>query len=201
MELLDVVDENGMPTGEIVPRERAHVEGIRHRTSHVWLVRSRDGKAQILLQKRCEQKDSWPGCYDISSAGHIPAGVDFIPSAIRELREELGVDAAPEELVFCGDRRIRADGEFHGRPFHDRQYSRVFVLWRDQETADFVIQEEEIDSLRWMELEDCLEAVRHNTIPHCIYAEELEMVKAVISCAPGKTPSNPLSHSPAKAPF
>ncbi|MGM9660345.1 MAG: NUDIX domain-containing protein [Faecousia sp.] len=180
MERLDVVDENGIPTGEVVSRETAHAEGIRHRTSHVWLVRSRGGKIQILLQKRCRQKDSWPGCYDISSAGHIPAGVEFVPSAIRELREELGVTAAPEELIFCGNRRICADGEFHGRPFHDRQYSRVFALWRDQEEADFSLQREEIDAVRWMDLEECLEAVKNNAIPHCIYPEELEMVKAAV---------------------
>lgn len=180
LELLDVVDENGMPTGEVVPRETAHAEGIRHRTSHVWLVRSRGGRTQILLQKRCESKDSWPGCYDISSAGHIPAGVDFLPSAIRELREELGVNARPEELILCGNRHICSDSEFHGRPFRDRQYSRVFALWRDLEEAEFVLQKEEIDSVRWMDLEACIEAVKNHTIPHCIYPEELEMVKAAV---------------------
>ena len=75
MEYLDVVDENGNPTGESVPRSRAHAEGIRHRTSHVWLMRIRNGRRQILLQKRSACKDSFPGCYDISSAGHIPAAV------------------------------------------------------------------------------------------------------------------------------
>lgn len=180
MELLDVVDENGVPTGVVVPREKAHAEGIRHRTSHVWLVRRREGSLQILLQKRCQNKDSWPGCYDISSAGHIPAGVDFIPSAIRELREELGVEAAPEELIFCGNRRICADGAFHGRPFRDRQVSRVFALWRDWEEGDFALQKEEIESVLWMELSACMEAVKNNTIPNCIYPEELEMVKAAV---------------------
>lgn len=179
MEVLDIVDENGMPTGALVSREEAHAQGIRHRTSHVWLVRKREGKLEVLLQKRCEAKDSWPGCYDISSAGHIPAGVDFIPSALRELREELGVEAAPEELIFCGNRHIRADGDFHGHPFHDRQYSRVFALWRDPK--EFRLQKEEIDSVRWMELDACLEAVRKNTIAHCIYPEELEMVKAALT--------------------
>ena len=52
---------------------------------------------ELLLQKRSQQKDSYPGCYDISSAGHSPAGVDFIPSALRELKEELGLDARPVE--------------------------------------------------------------------------------------------------------
>jgi len=53
-----------------------------HRTSHVWLLREKQGKIQVLLQKRSETKESLPGCYDISSAGHIPAGMDFVESAI-----------------------------------------------------------------------------------------------------------------------
>lgn len=89
MELFDIVDENGRPTGRVVPREEAHRLGLRHRTSHVWVLRQKNGRLQVLLQKRSETKDSFPGCWDISSAGHIPAGSDFVRSALRELREEL----------------------------------------------------------------------------------------------------------------
>lgn len=39
MEILDIVDENGKPKGKTVEREKAHAEGIMHRTSHVWLLR------------------------------------------------------------------------------------------------------------------------------------------------------------------
>ena len=88
-EMLDIVDENGVPTGRSVPRTVAHAEGLRHRTSHVWIVRRKAGRVQVLLQMRCAAKDSYPGCYDISSAGHIPAGDEFVGSALRELREEL----------------------------------------------------------------------------------------------------------------
>ncbi len=75
MELLDVVDKNGNPTGETVSRDVAHAKGIPHRTSHVWLVRMKDDRLQILLQKRSDNKDSYPSCYYISSAGHIPAWI------------------------------------------------------------------------------------------------------------------------------
>ena len=92
-EMLDIVDENGLPTGQAVPRTVAHAEGLRHRTSHVWIVRKKNGAVQVLLQMRCAAKDSYPGCYDISSAGHIPAGAEFVGSALRELKEELGVQA------------------------------------------------------------------------------------------------------------
>ena len=60
MEILDVVDETGAPTGETVERTEAHREGVRHRTSHVWIARNRNGRIQLLLQKRCMQKDSFP---------------------------------------------------------------------------------------------------------------------------------------------
>ena len=36
-EMLDIVDENGVPTGQSVPRTTAHAEGLRHRTSHTTL--------------------------------------------------------------------------------------------------------------------------------------------------------------------
>ena len=97
MEYFDVVTEDGEPTGETVSRELAHRDGILHRTAHVWLVRE-DGRGghQILLQKRSREKDSYPGLYDTSSAGHIPAGDEPKPSALRELKEELGITAAEE---------------------------------------------------------------------------------------------------------
>ena len=182
MEILDVVDKWGNPTGETVDREKAHEEGIMHRTSHVWLVREKQGKIQILLQKRSETKESFPGCYDISSAGHIPAGMNFAESAIRELQEELGISASEQELIFCGDRTIIWDGCFNGKPFHDRQYSRVFVLWKNIDENELIVQKEEIDSVLWMDLDECIAAVENNKIRHCIYPDELKMVKAACEC-------------------
>lgn len=99
MEMLDIVDEHGNPTGKTVEREKAHEDGKMHRTSHVWLLRKKQGKVQVLLQKRTVTKGSFPGCYDVSSAGHIPAGMEFIESAIRELQEELGM--ARQKASLC----------------------------------------------------------------------------------------------------
>ncbi len=180
MEWLDLVDENGIPTGEVVSRDEAHERGLPHRTSHVWILRMKDGRLQILLQKRSDEKDSFPGCYDISSAGHIPAGDDYIPSAVRELEEELGVRCRPEDLVFCGMRHVRFDREFHGKMFHDRQVTKVFLLWLDRKEEDFVLQKEEISSVKWFDFNECIETVRKNTIPHCIYEEELQMIDTCI---------------------
>lgn len=180
MEYFDIVDENGIPTGETVEREKAHERGIRHRTAHVWIVRKVNGRTQILLQKRCKSKDSFPGCYDISSAGHIPAGADYISSALRELKEELGVSVKEEELKDCGMHRMDVNTEFYGKPFIDRQVSKVYLLHLDWEAEEFKVQEEEIESVIWMDFEECMQAVIHQSIPNCIDIKELEMLKAFL---------------------
>ena len=82
MELLDICDEQGNPTGETVERDIAHRDGILHRTAHVWIVRNKDKGFDILLQKRSMEKESFPGLFDTSSAGHIPAGDDPVTSAL-----------------------------------------------------------------------------------------------------------------------
>ena len=40
-EMLDIVDENGVPTGQSVPRTTAHAEGLRHRTRDVYTRQGR----------------------------------------------------------------------------------------------------------------------------------------------------------------
>lgn len=180
MEILDIVDESGEPTGRTVERTEAHAAGVLHRTSHVWVARRRGDGVELLLQLRSRRKESFPSCYDVSSAGHIPAGDGFVESALRELREELGLDAAPDELVPCGVRRIRRRAEFGGRPFVDNQVSGVYLLWRDVAEEDIRFQRSELDGVRWMSMDDCLTMLRSGEPRNCIDAEELDMLLAVI---------------------
>lgn len=177
MEILDIVDELGNPTGETVEREKAHQLGILHRTAHVWIVREKNHHIQVLLQKRSHNKDSFPDCYDISSAGHIHAGVDFVSSALRELKEELGYQASKDELIDCGIRCFEFCETFHHKFFHDHQVSRIFLLWLDKEAEDFVLQEEEVSEVKWFDFDECYERVVNNSFSHCIYQEELDMIK------------------------
>ena len=176
MELFDVIDSKGNPAGQIVSREKAHAEGIPHRTAHIWIIRKKEGKVQILLQKRSQNKDSFPGCYDTSSAGHIPAGVDFEDSALRELREELGLTADATELTDCGLIRIQSESFFHGAPFKDDQVSKVFYIWKDVEPEAMKLQASEVSGVIWMPLDECRRRVRDNSMPHCILPEELDML-------------------------
>lgn len=178
MEFLDVVDEQGRPTGEVVERTFAHAAGVRHRTAHVWIFRRHKGQLQVLLQKRSADKDSHPGCYDISSAGHIPAGSEVVPSALRELGEELGVAIPAAALHHCGRRSFAWQGCFYGKPFHDVQVSEVFWLALDRQETDFTPQKEEVMAVHWFDAAKALAAVQGGSICSCIYPEELAMATA-----------------------
>jgi len=173
MEMFDVIDEDGNPTGIIKERGVVHREGALHATAHIWIARqNEDGGYDILLQKRSACKDSHPGCYDISSAGHIAAGDDPLESALRELEEELGIQAQPEDLQEFGVQYKDYEGEFYGKPFRDRQRSILYLYQKPIEIEKMVLQETEIESVIWMEYHEVLKAIRENTIPHCIYEDE-----------------------------
>ena len=157
MELLDVLDEGGEPSGLVRERSMVHERGDYHRTSHVWVVREKpDGSHGVLLQKRSSRKDSFAGCYDISSAGHIPAGDGYLQSARRELKEELGITASEEELEFAGFFESQYEGDFYGKPFINREKAAVYVYRRPVEAAKtqadgFCLQEGELLLLKnWL---------------------------------------------------
>ena len=133
MEMFDIVDEKGIPTGETIERTEAHEKGIRHRTAHIWIVREQDGKAQLLLQKRSAEKDSFPGRFDTSSAGHIQAGDEPEESAIRELYEELG---------------------FHGKMFRDNELAFVYMYTGPVDVEKLTLQKEEVESVEWFDMEE-----------------------------------------------
>ena len=140
MEMFDIVDENGNPIGEVIERRKAHAEGIRHRTAHIWIVREKKGRIQVLLQKRSADKDSFPGRYDTSSAGHIKAGDEPLESALRELNEELGITAKPDQLEFAGTFVVNYEKNFHGKLFKDNEIAFVYIYRQPVDISKLVLQ-------------------------------------------------------------
>ena len=181
MEYFDVCDAQGNPTGEIVARDVAHREGIRHRTAHVWVARRVDGRWQVLLQKRSESKDSFPGKYDTSSAGHIPAGDEPLESALRELAEELGIHAAPEQLRYAGAFDIQYEKVFHGRPFRDNERSWVYVYLEPVNAADLTLQAEEVSRVDWFDLEQTWAVLPSRRDVFCVPTTGMAVLRAFLN--------------------
>ena len=89
-EIFDVVNERDEVIGR-APRREVHRTGLRHRAIHVFVFNSR---GEVFLQKRSMSKDSSPGLWDSSASGHLDCGEDYDACAIRELREEIGLNVS-----------------------------------------------------------------------------------------------------------
>ena len=89
-EVFDVCDERDEIIGQKT-RQEVHRLGLRHRAVHVLVFNAR---GEMFLQKRSMQKDCFPGKWDSSASGHLDCGEDYDACAVRELREELGFEAA-----------------------------------------------------------------------------------------------------------
>lgn len=176
MELFDVRTVEGEKTGVVRERGVAHRDGSVHGTAHIWIVRKTSKGYDLLLQKRSSKKDSYPGCYDISSAGHVAAGDDFLETALRELREELGIAAKSQQLDFVGYHKRYCEDVFYGKPFCDYEFSAVYIYREPLEAENLKLQREEVEEVRWMDYTECRERVRGQTMPTCIYDDELVML-------------------------
>ena len=181
LELLDITDESGNPTGLTRERTLCHLLGTPHRTAHVWIARPCADGFEVLLQKRSHDKDSYPDCYDISSAGHVPAGWGLLESALRELKEELGIEAAPEELVPIGSHTGTSHSVFYGKPFHNCEISMNYLYTGSVCTEDLVLQAEEIQSVHWMNLDAVIKEVSDGNPDYCLYADELAMLSSFLN--------------------
>lgn len=184
MELFDIVDEYGNPTGETVERSEAHANGVRHRTAHIWIAREVAGKWQVLLQKRALTKDSFPGRYDTSSSGHIQAGDEPLESALRELEEELGITAGPEQLAFVGTFKVQYEQEFHNQLFRDHEIAFVYVYLGYIEIDRLSIQEEELECVEWFDLEEVYEACLAHNRKFCVPIQGLEKAREFLQKGP-----------------
>lgn len=176
-EYFDIVDEADQPTGEIISRDEAHQKGTLHRTAHVWLVKKKPTGYDILLQKRSEEKDSFPGMYDTSSAGHISAGEEPLPSALRELKEELGLTASPDELKYAGTFRIQYEKEFHGHMFRDNEVTRVYVYDKPVSIQDLTLQESEVSEVRWFDLNEVWDEIHRSRERFCVPTAGLNVLR------------------------
>lgn len=112
----------------------------------------------------------------------MAVGDDYLHTAVRELSEELGVTAEPEDFKFIGMRDSVVKDTFHGKPFHNHELSAVYVYETDLSEEKFRLQKEEVDSVLWMDFREFEEKARNGGIRHCIFADEIKMLGEFMGC-------------------
>ncbi len=152
-ELLDVLDSNGIKTGEILPRKEVHKKGLWHRIIVVAIVNE---KNEVLIQQRSENKDKNPGMWDISVTGHLSAGQDSLTAATREISEEVSVslgysvEVRDFRFMFSYRKEEKVNDDHYDRQFYD-----FFILRQNGLTADNIrFQAEEVQAIKFVSINE-----------------------------------------------
>lgn len=161
-ELIDVLDENGIFTGMVLPRSEVHKQGLWHSSIIVVIVNEEN---QVLMQQRSFNKEKNPGMWDISVAGHISSGQDSLSAAAREINEEVSVDLGSKVDV----REFRFMTSFrseivYAEDFIERQFYDFFILRRDKmRPENITFQQSEVQAIKFVNLSE-LSAMRESDI-------------------------------------
>jgi len=163
VEFNDIYDRNRRRTG------RLHVRGTRWRRGEfglivcVWVY---DGKGKILLTQRAPEK-SFAGTWE-NSGGAARAGENSRNAIARELFEETGIRAKPEDFELLESRRDRD-------AFFD-----FYCLKNTTPLADIVLQEGETTDAKWATFDEIHEMIKDKQICRIIARQFLQQEQMLL---------------------
>lgn len=149
MELIEIVDRDGNFTGQIIDKEEAHDKNLLHNEVAVFII---NDKKQILLQKRSANKRFNPNKWALC-AGHVDAGESLESAALRELKEEVGINITTSDLKPFAEREFTIrDSNSHITYFY---YTKSNL-----NAKDFIIQKEELSEVKWFNIDEVIDMIK-----------------------------------------
>ena len=143
----DIYDADRNLTGRTHRRGSPWHKGEYGLVVCVWVY---DGRGKVLLTRRAPEKTA-AGTWE-NSGGAVKAGESSLTAIVRELYEETGIQAAPEEfelLDACTDRNTHYDH---------------YCLHRDSSKVKVVLQPGETDGAQWVTFSQVHEMIRAKQI-------------------------------------
>lgn len=162
MEWNDVYDADGNRTGKIHRRGTPWKFGEYGLVVCVWVY---DGKGNLLLTRRAKGK-SYAGTWE-NSGGGVKVGEDSRTAIARELFEETGIQAAPEEFEFIG-----ADRDTHTH-YH------FYCLHRTTPLDKVVLLPGETDDAKWASFDEIHDMIGKGRICRVISRQFLRQEQAL----------------------
>lgn len=149
MELLDIVDEYGKPTGEVMEREKVHDLNLLHWEVAVYII---NDKKQTLLQKRSSSKRFDPNKWGLC-AGHVESGETLDEAILREAKEELGLELNINDLYVLDEKEVKIrESNSHVRKVY-------YVICNEE---NFKFQKEEISEVRWFDIDKVISMIKND---------------------------------------
>ncbi|MCL2439359.1 MAG: NUDIX domain-containing protein [Alphaproteobacteria bacterium] len=95
-ELADIFDADWNPTGEVLGRNDARRLGKFVKGARIWVI---NPSGEILFQLRAADQHPLPDYWDTSAGGGVKADETVEEAAVREVREEIGINITVEQLI------------------------------------------------------------------------------------------------------
>ena len=163
MEFNDIYDENRILTGRRHRRGTPWNAGEYGLVVCVWVY---NDAGQLLLTRRAPEK-SFAGTWE-NSGGAAQAGESSLQAIARELREETGINAAPEEFqLMCSDR--------------DRFCHYDFYTLRRSTDTKVQLQAGETDDYKWVTIPQIHEMIENKEICRVIANQFLRQEQQLLA--------------------
>ena len=135
MELWEVLDEKGNPTGEIMEKydKRVFDRGLYHLGTDVWIINSEN---KILIQKRSKNKRLEPNVWAMTG-GSVIVGENSLETIVREAKEELDITIDSNKLKLITKFKT-------GNVWID-----TYILKNDYDISKMNFQKEEVSDAKW----------------------------------------------------
>jgi isopentenyl-diphosphate delta-isomerase len=158
--LIKVLDKNGNDIGKPMSMREVHANpDLLCETVHVWVY---DANGWILLQQRSLDNYLNPGRWDVSAAGHTDYGEEIEETAVRETKEEIGLDIAKKDLELIKKMYKETLYPF-GDLFHN-QFVSIYLVGADKTIVKTKLEDGEVEALKWMKIEDFIKEVHDNEL-------------------------------------
>ena len=142
-ELVDLVDADDRVVGVISRREMRQYRG-RHRTVFI-VVRS--GAGDVLVHRRADHKDVWPGRWDLAAGGVVASGETYDEAAVRELAEELGIEGVALQRLGRG-------------AYEDTDVAEIAVVYGAEWDGPIRFADGEVTAAEWVSRRELAAALR-----------------------------------------
>lgn len=163
MEIWDVLDKYGRKTGKTVVRgKRGLGRGEYHLVVHIWIV---DDDGKLLIQRRSDERPLMPGEW-AATGGSAISNESSRHAAMRELREELGINLRRNEIKLV--KRML------------RRFS-LTDIWASRcnvDADDLALQPEEVAQAKWVTYDELLEMVERGEF-HNYGKEYFELIGTI----------------------
>ena len=149
MELLEYFDEKNTKSIGIAQRDYIHKNNLWHREIAVWIL---NDKNELLFQRRSSKKKSLPNKFSIT-AGHIGVGEKETIAAIREIKEEIGLEFKESDLKIIDIFKNKQEG--------NHCFSYTYLAKTNKLIKDMIMQEDEVSELKYIPIHEVEDKIKN----------------------------------------